>query len=204
MAWVAGVFAVLAIIARFTFLKVWTVPDDRVLSASLAPNLAAGDVVVVLYRGERGIGDLVRCPDPEDAQRWVVGRIIGLGGDRVSIGGNLTINGKRYDITEACAESTVIVPHPTDGRPVEHTCSRLELAGGWHQTAGALDGPRESPREHTVGAGRVFLLSDNRSYHDDSRDFGSVPADTCKEQIFFRLWGKDGFFDEKRRFTYIR
>ena len=204
MAWAAGIFAVLAIIARLTFLKVWTVPDDRVLSASMAPNLAAGDVVLVLYRGERGIGDLVRCPDPEDPQRWVVGRIIGMSGDRVSIGGTLTINGKRYDVSEACAESTLTVPHPTDGRPVEHTCSRVELGGDWHQIAGAADGPREAAREHTVGAGRVFLMSDNRSYHDDSRDFGAVVADTCTEQIFFRLWGKDGFFDEKRRFIYIR
>jgi signal peptidase I len=204
MAWVAGVLAVLAIIARLTFLKVWTIPDDRVLSASLAPNLEAGDVVVVLYRGERGLGDLVRCPDPEDAQRWVVGRIVGLSGDRVSIAGNLTINGKRYDVTESCTESTLKVPHPTDGHPVDHLCSRVELAGGWHQTAIATNGPRESAREHTVGAGRVFLLSDNRTYHDDSRDFGAVQADTCTEQIFFRLWGKDGFFDEKRRFNYIR
>lgn len=204
LAWVIGVLAVLTIIARLTFLKFWTVPDDRALSASLAPSLASGDLVVVLYRGERGLGDLVRCPDPEDPQRWVVGRIVGVQGDRVSVqNGTLTLNGKRYEVSEACEEPRLTVPHPTDGHPVDHVCSRVELAGGWHFEARSLTASNESPRDHTVGPGRVYLLSDNRSYHDDSRDFGAVPADSCKEQIVFRLWGKDGFFGEKRRFNVI-
>jgi signal peptidase I len=203
LGWVLGILAVLALAGRLLLFRVWTIPDDRALSASLAPSLAAGDVVLVLFRGERGFGDLVRCPDPEDPQRFVVGRIVGVQGDRVGIsGGTLTVNGKRFDVTEACTESSLVVPHPTDGRPVEHVCSRVEIGGGWHFRALA-PGVTESPREHTVGAGRVFLLSDNRSYHDDSRDFGAVPADSCKEQIAFRLWGKDGFFDHKRRFDAI-
>lgn len=205
MAWVAGVLAVLAIIARLTFLRIWTVPDDRVLSASLAPSLAAGDIVLVLYRGERGLGDLVRCPDPEDAQRWVVGRIVGTQGDRVEIqNGLVTLNGRRYDVTESCKEPRLTVPHPTSGHPVEHVCSRVEFGGGWYAEARATTGGVEASREHTVGPGRVYLLSDNRTFHDDSRDFGAVMADSCKEQIIFRLWGNEGFFADKRRFEVIR
>jgi signal peptidase I len=205
LGWIIGILAVLALIGRATLFRVWTIPDDRALGASLAPTLAAGDVVLVLFRGERGFGDLVRCPDPEDPQRWVVGRIVGTQGDRVQIAsGMLTVNGKRYDATEACPEAGLEVPHPTDGRPIKHLCSRVELGGGWHYRASAVDVTAEAPREHTVGAGRVFLLSDNRSFHDDSRDFGAIPADTCKEQVSFRLWSKEGFFDTKRRFDVIR
>jgi signal peptidase I len=204
LAWVVGTLAVLAIVARLTFIRVWTVPDDRALSASLAPSLASGDIVLVLYRGERSIGDLVRCPDPEDAQRWVVGRIVGQQGDKVEVqNGLLILNGKRYEVSEACAEPRLTVPHPTDGRPVDHACMRVELGGGWHAEARALTASPDSPREHTVGPGRVYLLSDNRTYHDDSRDFGAIPADSCKEQIVFRLWGKDGFFADKHRFAAI-
>ncbi|NUO53619.1 MAG: signal peptidase I [Polyangiaceae bacterium] len=204
LGWVLGILAVLAIIGRIALFRVWTIPEDRALGASLAPSLAAGDVVLVLFRGERGFGDLVRCPDPEDPQRWVVGRIVGTQGDRVQIaGGYVTVNGKRFGSTEACVEGTLEVPHPTDGRPVQHTCSRVELGGGWHFMASAPNTTPEAPREHTVGAGRVFLLSDNRSFHDDSRDFGAVPAETCKEQVVFRIWGKGGFFDAKHRFEVI-
>ncbi len=204
LAWIAGVLAVIAVIARLTVVRVWTIPDDRVLNASLAPTLASGDVVLVLYRGERTFGELVRCPDPEDAQRWVVGRIVGGEGDKVSVDlGALTLNGKRYDVSEACKDGFVMVPHPTSGHPVKHSCARVEIAGGWHFRAQVAE-MSESPREHTVGPGRVYLLSDNRSFHDDSRDFGAVPKASCSEQIVFRLWGKEGFFDDERRFTYIR
>ena len=200
-----GVCAVLAVIARLTFLKLWTVPEDVVLASSMAPNLAAGAIVVVLYRGDRGLGDLVRCPDPEDAQRWVVGRIAGTQGDQVEMAGPfLTLNGKRYASTEACVEPRLNVPHPTDGREVPHVCSRVEFAGGWHYIASAEHAPPAPQRQYRVGPGRVFLLSDNRSYHDDSRDFGAVMADTCKDRILFRLWGKTGFADANRRFTLIR
>lgn len=203
LSWVLGILAALALLGRALLFRVWTVPDDNALAASLAPTLAAGDVILVLFRGERGFGDLVRCPDPEDPQRYVVGRIVGVQGDRVQIqGGVLTVNGKRYDTTEACTEDVVVVPHPTDGRPITHFCSRVEIGGGWHMRAFAPD-VQEAPREHTVGAGRVFLLSDNRSFHDDSRDFGAVPADSCKEQIVFRLWSKEGFFNHRHRFDVL-
>ncbi len=50
----------------------------------------------------------------------------------------------------------------------------------------------------------LFLLSDDRSYHDDSRDFGTVPADSCTGRIVFRLWGKEGWCDDKRRMTFVQ
>lgn len=54
-----------------------------------------------------------------------------------------------------------------------------------------------------VGAGMLFLISDNRDYHQDSRDFGAVPVEACRERIVFRLLGKGGWSDDKSRFTYI-
>lgn len=204
LAWIVGVVAVIVLVARLTVVRVWTIPDDNVLDASLAPTLAAGDVVLVLYRGERGFGDLVRCPDPEDGQRWVVGRIFGLQGDNVRIeGGVVSVNGKRYTTTESCADESRTVPHPVSGAPTQVGCARVELAGGWH-FRGMVAGITESPEEHRVGPGRVYLVSDNISFHDDSRDFGAVPAQTCKEKVFFRLWGKEGFGDHRRRFEYVR
>jgi signal peptidase I len=202
--WVAGIVGLITLVLRIFLFKVWTIPADAILGASLAPTLSSGDVVLVLTRGERGLGDLVRCTDPEDPQRWVVGRIYGLEGDRVSVsGGFVTVNGRRYTTTESCVENTVETVDPRSGAPAKVSCSRVELGGGWHFMALGPD-VGEAPREHVVGPGRFFLISDNRSYHEDSRDFGAVLKETCIDRVTFRLWGKEGFGDAKRRFDVIR
>ena len=77
LGWVVGVLAVLVLGARLLLLRTWTVPNDATLTASLAPTLREGDVVLLLFRGEREAGDLVRCPHPEGG-RWVAGRIVGV------------------------------------------------------------------------------------------------------------------------------
>ena len=51
---------------------------------------------------------------------------------------------------------------------------------------------------------QVWLVSDNRLFPYDSRDFGAVPRETCTETIFFRLVGAGGFFDTSTRNQYIR
>jgi signal peptidase I len=201
--WTAGIVAILLVIARFAGLRLWTVPKDPFLSAAVAPTLAGGDVVLVLTSGNRGFGDLVRCPDPEDPQRWVVGRIYGLSGDRVSVFGYPVVNGKRYSTTDACAEPSSDYPDPKSGAKKVLQCGRVEMAGGWHKV-GHGEGSSDNLEEKVVGAGRVFLLSDNREAHDDSRDFGSVMADTCTDRVFFRLWSEAGLGDSKSRFEYIR
>ena len=114
----------------------------------------------------------------------------------------VTVNGTRYNTSDSCTKGSIEVPHPTSGSPIQGNCARVEMAGGWHYRA---DIPtNEGETKHKVGPGRVFLLSDDRTFHDDSRDFGAIMADTCKETVFFRLWGKKGFGDAESRFTYIR
>lgn len=201
----AGVCAVLALAGRLLFLKAWTIPDDPALNASLEPTLGSGDVVLLLTRGTRGFGDLVRCPDPEDGQRWVVGRIAGVAGDEVRVdpSGILSVNGKRFSTTEACVDSEFSVAHPVSGHLIKMQCRRVEMAGGWHYH-GIAPGMTAKEYVHKVGPGRVFLLSDDRTFHDDSRDFGTVPVEGCVEKPVLRLWGKAGFSDANRRFTAVR
>ena len=57
--------------------------------------------------------------------------------------------------------------------------------------------------DETVESGLVYLLSDNREFHEDSRDFGPVPKESCTETIFFRLWGAEGWGDAETRMTYL-
>jgi len=204
LAWVVGVLGVLVLLARLLLFKVWTIPSDPALAASLAPTLNAGDVVLVLTRGDREAGDLVRCPHPTESGRWIIGRIYASAGDRVKIDRDyVTVNGRTYRTTESCKEDKVHVVG-ANGAANDLACVRLDFAGGWHFIASGGAEDDSSMQEKVVGPDRLFLVSDNRHDYFDSRDYGDVYANGCTEQIVFRLWGKEGFFDTSTRFEYIR
>src|SRR5262249_43984219 len=117
--WTAGILALVAGGLRATVLRAWKVPDDPLLAAALAPTMDAGDTVLLLTRGTPGFGELVRCPDPEDASKFVVGRIVGVEGDVVETEGpNVAVNGRKYSGENACKETTFKVKHPSSGSDV--------------------------------------------------------------------------------------
>jgi signal peptidase I len=190
--------AVLA--ARAALFDVFTVPEE--LGASAEPTVGAGDVLLVGKRPGGGFGDLVRCLTTEE-NRPAIGRIAGLGGDVVETeGAHLVVNRTAYESTSACPTPRITVESPRLGHPVEIACEKVEMGGGWHYRGnggGALAAFKSS---RTVPAGTLFILSDDRDFHDDSRDFGTVKPETC-HRVYFRLWGKRGYFDADRRFSVI-
>lgn len=199
-----GVLAVVGGILRATCMITWTVPEDPILALSIAPTLEGGDTVVLWTAGERSFGELARCTDPEDPQRYVIGRVVGLQGDTVEVNaaGVVSVNGTRYNVSDACQVSSFEL-RDEKGNTYTARCSRVEMAGGWHFRAMVQGEAADRPVKEEVGSGLLYLLSDNRSLHDDSRDFGAVEASTCKAQVLFRLWGKEGFFGSRHRFDYI-
>jgi signal peptidase I len=204
--WTGAIVGGLVLLGRLLLFETWTIPTDPpTLPASVAPTLAAGDLVIVLTRGKPAFGDLVRCPDPETPGRFVVGRIVGLPGDEVEvIGHTVRVNGRAYDSSDACTENTFKVASPDSGREVEMQCGRVEMGGGWHFRGHAKTPRKGNDHKKRVGEGYVLLLSDNRDMHDDSRDFGPLPIDGCTERIVFRLWGTGGWTDSSRRMDVIR
>lgn len=202
--WIVGLLLAFVLVMRVTAFDVWTMPDDLFLGASTAPTLAAGDTVLMLRRGTPGFGDLVRCPDPQDATRFVVGRIAGLEGDVVEVEGRkLTVNERTYESESACSVPKLYVKHPETLRDNELRCDVVPMGGGWHYRASAMTPFSEQKKTATVKPGMVFLVSDNRAMHDDSRDFGLVPRDTCTQRPVFRLWGKTGWSDDASRMTFL-
>jgi len=205
LGWTLGVLLVGALILRLLVIDVWTMPDDAYLGASTAPALAAGDTLLLLTRGEASFGELVRCADPQDPTAFVIGRIAGVEGDTVETeGGRLTVNGRIYESESACAQQKVFVKHPETLKDVELLCGIVPMGGGWHYRLSSPSAFQEQKKTGKVGPGKVFLVSDNRAMHDDSRDFGLVDRATCKERPFFRLWGKGAWADDKNRLSYIR
>lgn len=189
-----------------TCLDVWIVPsDDSLFNASIAPSLEPGDTVILWRRGTPKFGDLVRCSDPEAAGRYVVGRIVGEPGDRIRADSiEMTVNEKPVGSMVACAPPKTRVPDPQSGDPVELPCDLEEIGGDTHPR---LRAPRPEARGKVtsaqIAAANVFIASDDRYFHDDSRDFGAIARGSCPARIVYRLWSERGWFDEERRLMYI-
>ena len=185
----------------------WTMPnDDALLSLSVMPTLEAGDRLILFRLGTPGFGDVVRCPDPEQPGKYVVGRILGEQGDRiVAETGNVTVNEKFIGTRRACIPPQISVVDPKTSEAVELSCE-IEEAGGTEYTRLRATTPPLNPTPYKVRVpdGQVFLASDNRHYHDDSRDFGPVPKASCNQRVIFRLWSARGWFDDTRRLTIVK
>lgn len=205
--WIAGILAVIGAILRATLFETWTVPgDDPLFSASIEPSLHAGDLLVLRRGGTPSFGDLVRCADPQSPGRYVVGRILGEPGDKVFADGiTMRVNGRQTEVEHSCTPPKVSVSDPTTGNPVELGCDMETLGGTTYMRARAsAPDSRSAQTETEVTEGNVFIASDDRYYHDDSRDFGAIPLATCSHRISFRLWSAKGWSDEKNRLTMIR
>ena len=175
LVWLTLIVGAIVGILRATCISFWTIPgDDALFSLSIMPTLEAGDLVVLWRVGAPGFGDLVRCSDPEVAEKHVVGRLLGEQGDQIVAQlGTVRVNNQLISSMRACQPSTLSVIDPTTGEAFELFCE-------------------------------VFIASDDRYYHDDSRDFGPVPKDSCQERVVFRLWSARGWFDTSRRLMFVR
>lgn len=205
--WVALVVGAVIGLARATAIRWWRVPQDApFFTASLSPSIRPGDLILLWRLTKPGFGDLVMCPEPQDASRVVIGRIAGEGRDEVSIvGADISVNGKRQTVEGNCAEGSFTEHDPETAVAVEQPCSVEELGGGTH-FRGEIPPSARAPSDvkQTVPVGYLWLVSDNRLFPYDSRDFGPVPRESCTETVFFRLVGAGGYFDAKHRNQFIR
>jgi hypothetical protein len=88
---------------------------------------------------------------------------------------------------------------------VEQSCD-VETLNNHRHTRGNIGANKivPAPTRTEVGQDQAFLLSDNRLYPYDSRDFGPVDRTSCREVVVYRIFGKGGFADVATRFTYIQ
>jgi signal peptidase I len=133
----------------------------------------------------------------------VVGRWIASAGDKVEFAGEgLAINGRTASSPGGCVTPSETLVNPATGTEEKLSCREVEFAGSTHETLVAATAHAEGTKATTVDPGRIFLVSDNRHMHLDSRDFGSIEPSSC-EHLVFRLWGSAGYFDAAHRFTIL-
>ena len=207
LAWVALIVAALAGLLRLTAIRWWRLPSsDAYLAASVEPSLRGGDLILLWRFTKPKFGDLVLCPEPKHPERVVIARIAGEQGDNVKLkGSELRVNDRRARTDQNCSEPKFSSRDPATGIAVEQHCQMEELGGGTH-LRGGVEGHPKQPLEvaQNVPPGHLYLVSDNRLFPYDSRDFGPVEATSCTETVFFRLVSRGGFFDAKNRFTFVR
>lgn len=205
--WVVLLAGAVVGIARGVAIRWYQVPiNDPYLDASITPTLRGGDWILLWRLTAPGYGDLVMCPEPKFPERIVIGRLIGEGDDTIEIKRRgISVNGRNVSIERVCSQPKFTVLDPNDGSEVEQFC-HLERVGSVLHLRGAPTKERLGLQEvrQKVNPGTVFLVSDNRQFPYDSRDYGTVDRQTCKESVVFRVVGKEGWFDVDSRLTVIR
>jgi signal peptidase I len=195
-------------VARLTAFRWFKIPlDDVVLAASIRPTLWEGDWILTWRIVRPVFGDLVVCPEPDYPSRIVIGRISGEAGDHVEVqNGIATTNGKPYKSERNCDPNIFTFPNPNnDAEELSQSCGWEAMANHLHMM-GELGGYKVMPKDVAIEVpeGKLFLLSDNRVFPYDSRDFGLVDASTCRETIIGRIMSKAGWMDSKNRLNYIQ
>ncbi|HEY2407781.1 MAG TPA: signal peptidase I [Polyangiaceae bacterium] len=202
--WAAMVLAVIVGLARLTCLRWWQIPaDDPYLDSSISPTLRGGDWILLWRATSPGFGDLALCDEPKSDGRLVIGRIAGTSGDTLKISSEtLLLAGQPVPTETDCDRFSERDPHThvevDQSCDMEQLGSRLHMRGNtMQQTLKPLDAEIKVPQ------GQFALVSDNRLFPYDSRDFGPAQTGACRETVVFRLVSKDGFFDVKNRLSFI-
>jgi len=207
LVWTVVILGVLLAVLRATAIRWFRLPvDDPVFEASVSPTVRGGDWILAMRITRPTFGDLVVCPEPGAPHRYIIGRIVGEAGDSVRItNGQIFVNEKGFRTERSCDPPTFKHFDPNSGEEVTQSCQYEALANHLHQMAG-IGGFKISPeeRQFDVEEGTFFLVSDNRVYPYDSRDYGLVEVETCKETVVGRIVSKDGWMDADRRLDYIQ
>lgn len=205
--WIVGILGIVLGVFRYFFIDFHRVPDDVTdpRNWAMSPNLEPGDFVLVWRGGTPHVGDVVRCNDPTDPQRWLVSRIIGLPGDKIEVvDGVFKINNFRIGTT-ACSQNPRAVPY-ADTSEVTLTCLNEEHGGNKHDIAYLPTGYTPFA-EAVVQGGKYFVMSDNRSspWSQDSRtpEVGQLPMESCTQRLVIRLTSKNGWGDSARRMGWL-
>jgi signal peptidase I len=161
------------------FVRTWVFQAFKIPSGSMEPNLLIGDHLIVnkmssvpaasgveravLPRRDIRRGDVIVFKSPEEPDRDLIKRVIGLPGDRLELRRKLMyVNGNRLD------EPYVQFLEP--------------LADDAPSRPGDL---REEYGPVTVPDGQYFMMGDNRDNSQDSRYWGFLPASYVKGRALF-------------------
>jgi signal peptidase I len=171
-----GIIAVVAI-ALALLIQGFVVKPYRIPSPSMNDTLLPGDRVLVnrlIFRfRDPQRGNIVVFTWPVNRKYVFIKRVIGVPGDTISLAaGHVLVNGR--PISEPYVRRVNGAPVPTEPAPASPGTTMNE--------------PWSLQRPYKVPAGDYFVMGDNRTLSDDSRDWGPVPAGDLIGQAFLIYW----------------
>jgi signal peptidase I len=159
-------YAAVVVIAVLVALAIqaWLLKPYRIPSGSMLDTLRPGDRVLVnrmvYHLREPQRGDIIVFRYPEDPGVVFIKRVVGVPGDVLEVrDGRLYVNHRK------AAEPYV---HRTEGR-ADPTVAQAAIAGS------TLHDPWSLAEPYRIPVGNYFVMGDNRTDSDDSRDWGTVP-----------------------------
>lgn len=174
-----GIIAVVAI-ALALLIQAFVVKPYRIPSPSMNTTLLPGDRVlvnrVVYHLHTPGRGNIIVFNWPVNPQLVFIKRVIGLPGDLISLqNGRVYVNGRR--VAEPYVMQNGGRPVPTQPAPANAETTMTE--------------PWSLIQPYRVPADSYFVMGDNRTMSDDSRDWGPVPAKDVIGQASLIYWPLD-------------
>jgi signal peptidase I len=176
------VFVWLSIIAGIAAIIGWAFLFEvhRSTDNVMAPNLVRGDSYLVFILSGLRRGSPAVCEHPREPGTMVVGRIVGGGGDTVSIvRGEVNVNG--HPLRGSAEGEFVLVDDSGDGAPLTAQYALVREQSGMNDylVLTPQRGRMRDMRPQNVPEGDLFLFADNRGSTEDSRTYGTVRASGC-------------------------
>lgn len=151
----------------------------QVPNVGMMPGLLQGDSLlanIASYRHHTPRrGEVALFADPRNPQEILIGRVVGLPGDRVLVAtnGTLILNGNKERFAPTGTLTEITMPDGFKEQVQEYV---VKMEEDYYRIAvGKIDPERTMRAEVQVPPDHYFILGDFRSRTIDSRDFGTVP-----------------------------
>ncbi|MBO0432858.1 signal peptidase I [Enterococcus sp. DIV0660C] len=168
------------VLAAILLARIFVFTPVTVNGHSMDPTLSDGQRLISSKISKYERFDIITTKEPEDEERMIVKRIIGMPGDTVKmVNDQLTINGKEYDESYLDEYKEKFANDKLQNEYSYNESFQIQAENSTNFT---------SNFEYTVPKGNYLVLGDNRLISKDSRIFGLVDEKLVQGKVVFRYW----------------